>query len=149
MPTYDVILKCKCVICQVQANSACANPKIAARNDMVENPGKMLQQIMNPGMMQNIEMLKNMNLERLRGMSREQMQTMSDEMNKNAPREQFANMAPKAEDMPGPYCANGIAVCKDLDFSKTCLCSGCQVFKDYNLSKGRPMTYYCKDGKPK
>jgi len=147
--TYDVILKCKCITCPVQADSPCAKPKIEARNDMVENPGKMMQQIMSPGMMNNLELLKNMNPGQLRDMSRDQMQSLSDEMMKNTPKEQTAEMAPKAEDMPGPYCANGIAVCKDFDFSKNCACSGCGVFRDYSLSKGKPTSYYCREGKPK
>ncbi len=147
-PTYDVITQCKCITCSVQTGSECAKPKIAARNDMIENPGKMMQQFLSPGMMKNLEMLKNMNPEQARGMSREQMQSMSDEMMKNAPKDQFAGMAPKAEDMPGPYCAYGVSVCKDLDFSKTCMCNGCQIFKNYNLTKAKPMQYFCKDGKP-
>jgi hypothetical protein len=144
--TYDVILKCKCVTCPVQADSPCAKPKIGARNDMVKNPGNMIQQIMSPRMMKNLEMLKNMNPGQLRGMSRDQMQSMSDEMMKNTPKEQIAETAPKAEDMPGPYCANGVAVCKYLDLSKTCSCSSCVVFKDYNLSRAKPTSYYLEKG---
>ena len=147
--TYDVILKCRCVSCSVQAFSACAKPKIAARNDMVENPAKMMQQIMSPGMMKNLEMIKNMNMEQMMVMSAEERKRMSDEMMKNTPQEQFAGMAPKTEDMPGPYCANGVAVCKDFDFSKTCSCNGCQVFKNFDLAKGKPISYFCRDGKPK
>ena len=116
---------------------------------MVENPGKMMQQIMSPGMMKNVEMLKNTNLGQLRGMSREQMKNMSDEFMKNTPKEQTDSMTPRTEDMPGPYCANGAASCKDLDYGKTCACNTCQVFKDFNLSKGKPMSYFCRDGKPK
>jgi hypothetical protein len=147
-PTYDIITQCKCIACAVQTGSACAKPKIAARNDMIENPGKMMQQIMSPGMMKNLEMVKNMKRGQVMGMSREQMQSMSDEMMKNTPKEQTAGMAPKPEDMPGPYCAYGVSGCKDLDFSKMCMCSGCQVFKNFNLSKAKPMNYFCKDGKP-
>ena len=147
--TYDVIMKCKCTGCSVQIDSNCTKPKIAARNEMLNNPGKLIEQIMSPGMMKNVEMLKNTSLGQLRGMSREQMKSMSDEFMKNAPKEQTDNMAPKAEDMPGPYCANGAASCGDLDYSKTCLCSSCQVFKDFNLNKGRPMSYFCRDSKPK
>jgi hypothetical protein len=121
--TYDVMMKCKCGVCPVQANSACAKPKIMARDEMMKNPSSEIKRIMTPGMMQNLEMMKN------------------------TPREQIATMMPKVEDMPGPYCANGVAVCKDLDFSKTCICSGCQVFKDFSLMKGKPMSYFCKDGK--
>jgi hypothetical protein len=145
--TYDVMMKCKCGMCPVQANSACAKPKIAARDEMMKNPNAEMSKIMTPGMMKNLEMMKNMSPEMMRSMSRDQMKNMSDEMMRNTPKEQISGMMPKTEDMPGPYCANGVAVCKDLDFSKTCICSGCQVFKDFNLMKGKPMIYYCKDGK--
>jgi hypothetical protein len=145
--TYEVMTKCKCGACPVQANSACAKPKIMARDEMMKNPISEMNRIMTPGMMQNMEMMKNMSPETMRSMSREQMKNLSDEMMKNTPKEQISAMMPKVEDMPGPYCANGVAVCKDLDFSKTCICSECQVFKDFNLMKGKPMSYFCKDGK--
>ncbi len=144
MLSYDVITKCQCANCLVQAESQCAKPKIAARDKMLAdiNSGN-IQGMLGPGMMKNMEMMKNMNPEMMRNMSKEQMKSMSDEMMKNAP------MMPKIEDMPGPYCANGIASCKDLDFSKTCICPRCQVFKDFNLMKAKPTSYYCKDGKAK
>ena len=147
--TYDVMMKCKCINCSVQVDSACAKPKIAARNEMLNNPGKMIENIMSPGMMKNLEMIKNMNLGGLRSMSREEMKSRSDEMMKNTPKEQINGMAPKPEDIPGPYCASGVAACKDLDYGKNCSCSICQVFKDFNLSKGKPMSYFCRNGKPK
>jgi hypothetical protein len=145
--TFDVMMKCKCAMCQVQADSACAKPKIAAREEMMKNPSSEMKKIMTPGMMQNLEMIKNMSPETMRSMSREQMKSMSDEMMRNMPKEQISAMMPKVEDMPGPYCANGAAICKDLDFSKMCICSGCQVFKDFNLIRAKPMSYFCKDGK--
>jgi hypothetical protein len=145
--TFDVMIKCKCAMCPVQADSACAKPKITAREEMMKNPNSEITKIMTPGMMKNMEMMKNMSPEMMRSMSKEQMKNMSDEMMKNMPKEQMSAMTPKVEDMPGPYCANGVAVCKDLDFSKMCICSGCQVFKDFNLKKGKPMSYFCKDGK--
>jgi hypothetical protein len=145
--TYDVMMKCQCAMCPVQANSACAKPKIVARDEMMKNPSGEMSKIMSPGMMKNMEMLKNMGPETMRSMSREQMKSMSDEMMKNTPKEQMAGMMPKAEDMPGPYCANGVAVCKDFDFNKMCICSGCKVFKDFNLTKGKPMRYFCKEAK--
>ena len=146
--TYDVLTKCKCVACPVQTNSACAKPKIDARNEMLQNPSKMMQQIMSPGMMRNVEMLQNMDMSRMMSMSREEQKKMSDEMMKNTPKEETDKMMPKAEDLPGPYCSNGVAFCKDLDFTKTCICSSCQVFKDFSLGKGKPTSYYCKNGKP-
>ncbi len=143
--SYDVITKCQCVNCPVQAVSPCVKPKIAARAEMINNVNSgNVQNLVGEGMMKNAEMMKNMTAEMMLSMSREQMKSMSDEMMKNT----SANPSkmPKLEDMPGPYCANGVAVCKDLDFSKTCICPGCQVFKDFNLLKAKPTTYYCKDG---
>jgi hypothetical protein len=146
--SYDVMMKCQCGVCPVQANSVCAKPKIAARNEMMSNMNSgNLQNILGSGMMKNMEMMKNMTPEMMRSMSKEQMQSMSDEMMKNTPKEDISKMMPKAEDMPGPYCANGVAVCQDFDFNKICICSGCQVFKDFNLKKAKPMSYFCKDGR--
>jgi len=106
----DVIMKCQCGMCPVQANSECAKPKI----------------------MLGMEMKKK----------------MTPEMMKSMTMEQKAAMMPKPEDMPGPYCAIGVAACKDLDFSKMCICPGCQVFKEYDLMNAKPMGTYCKNGKP-
>ena len=144
---YDVMMKCKCTTCQVQADSACTKPKIAARNEMLQHPD--LSKILSPGMMKNIDLLKDVKVGYggIRGMSKEQMKQMSDQLTQNAPKEQIS--MPKPEDMPGPYCGIGVAACNDLDFTKMCLCSGCQVFKDFNLSKGKPVTYYCRDGNAK
>ncbi len=165
--TFDVMMKCKCVTCPVQANSECSKPKITARMEMMKNAGmaksmdpemmkhmspedmkKMMPDMMqNEGMMKNLEMIRNISPQQMRNMSREDMQKMSDEMMKNTPKEQFEQMKPRAEDMPGPYCANGVAACNDLDFSKMCICSECQIYKDYNLTKAKPTLYFCKDGK--
>ena len=163
--TFDVMMKCKCITCPVQTNSACAKPKIAERVKVVKNAemskNPEMMKNMNPedmknivpdfakseGTMKNAEMVRNLSFEKMVSMSHEDMQKMSDEMMKNMPKEQMMKMQPKSEDMPGPYCANGVADCKDLDFSKMCLCSGCQVFKDYNLMKAKPTIYFCKDGK--
>lgn len=165
--TFDVMIKCKCVTCPVQANSACAKPKIMDRTAMVKNyemtknmDPEMMKNMSreemknmipdfanNEGMLNNAEMVKNMSFEQMSNMSREDMQKMSDEMMKNTPKEQMEALKPKTEDMPGPYCSNGVAVCKDLDFSKMCICSGCEVFKEYNLIKAKPTIYFCKDGK--
>ncbi len=98
-------------------------------------------------MLKNQEMMKNMTPEMMMNMSKEQQKSMSDEMMKNTSKEDMEKMRPKPEDMPGPYCANGAAACKDLDFGNMCICSGCQVFKELNLSKAKPNIYFCKDGK--
>ena len=145
----ESIFNCKCVICPVQANSPCAKPKIAMRNELIQNPQKFMQQMMSPGLMKNLEMIRGMNAKQAMGMSREQMQAMSEEMKKNVPKESYENMAPKPEDFPGPYCANGVAICNDFDFTKTCICGSCQIYQKNNLAKAKPNLYFCKDGKPK
>ncbi|MBI4295515.1 MAG: DUF2769 domain-containing protein [Chloroflexi bacterium] len=55
----------------------------------------------------------------------------------------------KQEDIPGVYCATGLAACKDIDLSKDCICGSCAVFSDYNLGIGQPQGYYCRDGAAK
>jgi hypothetical protein len=87
-----------------------------------------------------------MTAQQMMSMSREEQKKMSDEMKQNMEGEGASKM-PKPEDLPGPYCANGAAGCKDLDFSKMCICSGCQVFRELNLAKAKPNLYFCKDGK--
>ena len=46
MLTYEVMRNCQCVACSVQADSACAKPKIEARKELMQNPD--LSQIMSP-----------------------------------------------------------------------------------------------------
>ena len=116
---------------------------------MIQNPQKFMQQMMSPGMIKNLEMVREINYEQMRGMSKEQMQAMSQEMTKNVPKESYETMAPKPEEFPGPYCANGFAICKDFDFTKLCMCGSCQIFNKYNLAKAKPNLYFCRDGKPK
>ncbi len=48
----------------------------------------------------------------------------------------------KHEQVPGVYCGAGRATCSDLDPSKACMCGGCEVFSQYNLSSGKPVGYY-------
>ena len=108
-----------------------------------------MQQMMSPGMMKNLEMVKGMTMEQAMRMSKDQMKAMGEEMNKNVPKESYENMLPKPEDFPGPYCVNGVAVCKDFDFTKMCMCGTCQIYSKYNLAKAKPNLYFCKDGKPK
>jgi hypothetical protein len=148
MLNYDVMTKCQCINCPIQTSSLCAKPKIDARAEMISNVNSgNVQNIVGPGMMKNAEMMRNITPEMMMLMSKEQMKSLSDEMMKNTPKEDTSKMMPKPEDMPGPYCANGIAVCKDFDFTKVCICPGCQVFKDFNLMKAKPTSYFCKDGK--
>jgi len=145
----ESIFNCKCITCPVQENSPCAKPKIAQRNELVQNPQKLMQNMMSPGMMKNLEMIKGMDARQAMSMSREQMQAMSEEMKKNVPKESYETWAPKPEDFPGPYCSTGVATCKDFDFTKMCMCVGCQIYQKNNLTKAKPNLYFCKDGKPK
>ena len=71
------------------------------------------------------------------------------EMMQGMTREQISNMLPDVNNLPGPYCATGVSACKDFDFSKMCLCSACQLFKDLSLLKGKPTSYFCKGGRAK
>jgi hypothetical protein len=61
--------------------------------------------------------------------------------------ESMKGMDPKLSDIPGMYCANGIATCKDLGPDKMCNCSNCDVFKENNLANGEPGGYFCQNGK--
>jgi hypothetical protein len=106
---------------------------------MMQNPD--LSQMMSPGMMKNVDIVRGMSIGDIRGMSMDQMRKMSDEMMKNTPKEQIDSMRPKTEDMPGPECTNGVAACKDLDFSKMCQCGGCQVYLEHSLSRSKPNFY--------
>ncbi len=165
--TFDVMLKCKCIVCPVQANSECSKPKIKARMEllknaeMAKNQDPEMMKHMNPedmknmtpdftkneAFMKNMEMLRNINPVQMMLMSEEERKKMGDEMAKAMPKEQLESMKPKTEDMPGPYCAYGVAACKDLDFSKMCICPQCQIYKDYSLMKAKPTLYFCNDGK--
>ncbi|KCZ71416.1 hypothetical protein ANME2D_02146 [Candidatus Methanoperedens nitroreducens] len=55
--------------------------------------------------------------------------------------------APKPEDVPGVYCSSGIAMCSDLDPSQVCICGSCAVWRDHNLVNGKPVYYFCQNGK--
>ena len=56
-------------------------------------------------------------------------------------------MMPQPRDLPGMYCANGKAICVDIDTSKNCICPDCAIHKEYNLDNADPTFLYCKDGK--
>jgi hypothetical protein len=114
--TYDVIMKCQCAVCPVQANSACAKPKIAAREEMMKNMGR---EMMSPGMMTNVEMMRNMTPEAMRNMSIEEMRKMSDEMMRNMPKEQIDMMKPKWK-----ICL-GLTVRMALQSAKTLISARC------------------------
>ena len=77
------------------------------------------------------------------------VEVITPEMLQGLTREQISEVVPDVNELPGPYCASGVAACKDLDFNKMCLCSNCQLFKDFNLASGKPLSYFCKHGRAK
>jgi len=56
-------------------------------------------------------------------------------------------MMPKPEDVPGLYCASGVATCKDIDTKQMCICGDCSLWEAYRLVSTKPLGYYCRDGK--
>lgn len=58
-------------------------------------------------------------------------------------------MNPEPSDFPGMYCANGKAVCDDLDKNKKCNCINCDVWKENDLELKQPNKYFCQNGKAK
>lgn len=50
-------------------------------------------------------------------------------------------------EIPAVYCSSGKATCQDIDTSRSCICPDCSVFNQYNLNNGKPVMYYCRDGK--
>jgi hypothetical protein len=54
---------------------------------------------------------------------------------------------PKPEDFPGLYCATGNAACKDINTRQMCICGDCPIWKEYMLVSGKPLGYFCRDGK--
>ena len=57
-----------------------------------------------------------------------------------------SHASPRPEDLPFAYCAAGTATCTDLDIQQPCICTDCQVYKDYKLNEGHPDLYFCKEG---
>ena len=55
----------------------------------------------------------------------------------------------RREDIPGVYCATGMAICADLKMELDCMCGKCVIFPEYKLFNFQPMGHYCKDGSPK
>lgn len=113
--TNDVANKCMCGICPVQAESACAQPKIRR---MMEIRTSMKQPKMEMGS----------------GMSISTAQP---------PMEMKLN----PQKLAGPYCSSGVASCRDLNVSKACICTSCQVYREYNLSQARPVEHFCFNDK--
>jgi hypothetical protein len=54
---------------------------------------------------------------------------------------------PKPEEVPGLYCATGAAACKDINTRQMCICGDCPIWKEYMLVSGKPLGYFCRDGK--
>ncbi|WP_414469121.1 DUF2769 domain-containing protein [Methanobacterium sp. ACI-7] len=47
------------------------------------------------------------------------------------------------DEIPGLYCVTGKSKCKDFDSEQSCQCSGCDIWKKYELDKREPEEYYC------
>ncbi len=118
--SIDVITKCICDTCPVQGMSSCAKPKIEK--------------------MRNIRSMSHMKEEKSSGMP----SGMSMSLAASPPKEK---MDVNSAEIAGPYCASGIASCRDLNQKKSCICPGCQVYKDYNLLEARPVEHFCFNDK--
>lgn len=55
--------------------------------------------------------------------------------------------APKPEDVPGVYCSEGRASCRDLDFDRQCICGTCDVWKEFDLKDACPNNHFCQQGR--
>ena len=62
------------------------------------------------------------------------------------PKIKETKMMPSPEMVPGMYCANGKATCTDIDTKKMCQCTICPLWEEYDLAKGEPKGYFCRDG---
>jgi hypothetical protein len=54
-----------------------------------------------------------------------------------------------SQKVPGIYCSIGTAACRDLKFSRQCICNTCPVWEEYNLSNRKINDYYCNQGSNK
>ena len=112
----EVVNKCMCDGCPVQAESACARPKKEKMMNMRANMNQPKEEMGS-------------------GMPMSMAQTPMEKMNMNP------------EELAGPYCATGLASCKDLNTNKACICRTCQVYKEYNLNQAKPTEHYCFNNK--
>jgi hypothetical protein len=112
----DVMSKCRCGSCPVQAESACSRPKLE-------------------------KMMKAM-----ASMSAESSGTGASGMSMSLAQSTMQKMDMKSEEMPGIYCSIGKAACNDLAANKGCICATCQVYKDYSLMNGKPVEHFCFNG---
>ena len=62
-------------------------------------------------------------------------------------KEAMAKKPLRPKDIPGVYCSLGKATCKDLDPKEKCICGTCPVWAEFKLADGKPMGYFCRDGK--
>ena len=69
-----------------------------------------------------------------------QLGNLADAVEKNAKKQ--------PQEVPVLYCNSGNAFCKDIEYDFTCICPTCEVYKKFNLSNGKPVMHYCRDGKP-
>jgi hypothetical protein len=58
-----------------------------------------------------------------------------------------AGEVPNLEDVPGIYCSTGKARCQDLNFERQCICSSCEVWKEYDLKDVDPNNHFCQHGR--
>lgn len=58
-----------------------------------------------------------------------------------------ADKAPKPQEVPGVYCSTGAAICKDLNPSQMCICGSYAIWHEYKLMSGKPIYYFCKNGR--
>lgn len=56
-------------------------------------------------------------------------------------------VAPDPMDVPGVYCSEGRASCRDLDFDRQCICGTCEVWKEYDLKDACPNNHFCSQGR--
>lgn len=73
----------------------------------------------------------------------EKVKAMEEMMAKGMPE----GIMPPPADLPGLYCSTGVATCKDLDFTKMCICAGCPVWDKCGLTDGEPKGIFCRAGK--
>ena len=113
----DVMMKCICGKCPVQAQSACSRPKIQKMMEMMASMSQPKEGMGSAGMPMSLA------------------------------ESSMREMKPNPEEMPALYCSIGVAACKDLDNNKACICGQCQVYKDFSLMQGRPVEHFCFNDK--
>ncbi len=66
----------------------------------------------------------------------------------NEKMENISKTGVEPNDVPGLYCSSGVGNCKDIDSNQMCICGGCPIWKEFELSKGKPLGYFCIKGEP-